>query len=192
MRNVKIFLYKLFRLIKSKMDKFFISIQNEYYNSKLNSKNKLRCGKNVFISGINKLEIGNNVYIGSNSFIRAEGGVKLGDNVIISRNVVIYSHSHNYEGEYLPFDNTYKYKPVIIEDNVWIGMNVTIAPGTYIGEGSIIGIGARIFGKIPSFSIVGSNGKIIKTRNIEHYKQLKKENKFADDDGNPAKEGNNG
>jgi len=109
----------------------------------------------------------------------------LGDNVIISRNVVIYSHSHNYEGKYLPFDNTYKYKPVVIENNVWIGMNVTIAPGTYIGEGCIIEKGARIFGKILPFSIVGSDGRIIKKRNIKHYNRLKEQNKFADDDGNP-------
>jgi len=71
---MKIFLYKLFKFLKNKINKFLNDIQNEYYNSKLNSKHKLRCGKNVFISGVDKLQIGSNVYIGSNSFIRAEGG----------------------------------------------------------------------------------------------------------------------
>lgn len=57
----------------------------------------------------------------------------------------------------------------MIEDNVWIGMNVVIAPGTYIEEGAVIGIGARVFGRIPKGAIIGSDGKIIKYRDLDKY-----------------------
>lgn len=47
-------------------------------------------------------------------------------------------------------------KPVIIEDDVWLGLNVIVLPGTHIGAGSIVGAGVVISGTIPPRSIVRS------------------------------------
>ena len=143
-------------------------------------------GYDVRISGLDNLYLGSNVYIGSGSFIRGEGGLTIKDNTTLSRNIVLYTINHDYEGDLLPYDSNFQEKPVIIEENVWIGMNVTIAPGTYIGEGAIIGIGARVFGDIPKYSIIGSNGKKIGERNKEHYIELKEKEAFSDDDGFPV------
>lgn len=141
-------------------------------------------GHNVMLSGGGNIQLGSNVHIGSNSFIRAEGGLKIGSNVVISRNLVLYTNSHNYEGSRLPFDETYKQAPVIIEDNVWIGMNVTISPGTIIREGAIIGLGSRVFKEVPRGAVVGSGQlKFIKNRNEGHYTRLKKNQSFGDGDG---------
>lgn len=55
--------------------------------------------------------------------------------------------------------------PIIIEDEVWIGMNVIILSGVRIGRGSIIGAGAVVAKSIPPFAIaVGNPAKIIKYR----------------------------
>jgi acetyltransferase-like isoleucine patch superfamily enzyme len=179
-------IYKVFIRVKNYLALWYkkqnlLSIHKQANKNSIGQ--KFRIGQNVRISGLNNASIGNNVYIGSGAFIRAEGGLTLGSNVIFSRNIVLYTISHNYEGEYLPYDSTTIKRPVVIEDNVWIGMNVTIAPGSYIGEGSIIGIGARIYGNIPKYSIVGSNGKVINERNKEHYHRLTSYEMFADDDG---------
>ena len=145
-------------------------------------------GHNVMLSGGGSLQLGSNVHIGSNSFIRADGGLKIGNNVIISRNLVLYTNSHNYEGMRLPFDETYKQSPVIIEDNVWIGMNVTISPGTIIREGAIIGLGSRVFKEVPKGVVVGSGQlKFIKDRDNVHYTRLKEEQNFGDGDGHEYK-----
>jgi acetyltransferase-like isoleucine patch superfamily enzyme len=45
-------------------------------------------------------------------------------------------------------------RPVVIEDDVWIGLNAIVLPGTLIGAGSIIGAGAVVSGVIPPRSIV--------------------------------------
>lgn len=48
-------------------------------------------------------------------------------------------------------------RDVTIEDNVWIGGNVTILPGVTIGENSVIGAGAvvtKIYLKIQSLSVI--------------------------------------
>src|SRR5438876_7725927 len=80
--------------------------------------------------GGDKISIGNNVHIGENAFIRGEGGLSIGDNTFISRNLVLYTMSHRYNGDRLPYDDGFLIKPVIVGSNVWIGMNVCIAPGT--------------------------------------------------------------
>ncbi len=176
-------LYRLYLSIEKKFQNWRLKEQNKYLNKKANTNNVIRFGYNVRIADIEKIKFGKNVFIGEGAFIRARGGLEIGNNVVISRNVLIYTISHNYLGECLPYDNTVIGKKVVIEDNVWIGMNVVIAPGTYIEEGAVIGIGARIFGRIPKGAIVGSNRKIIKYRDLEKYEQLKREGKFCNDSG---------
>lgn len=43
--------------------------------------------------------------------------------------------------------------PITIEDNVWLGGNVSILPGVTIGEGSIIGAGSVVHKDIPANSV---------------------------------------
>ena len=175
--------YRLYLSVEKKFKNWKLKEQNKYLNKKIKSPHNVKFSYNVRIANIEKIKFGKNIFIGEGTFIRAVGGLDIGNNVIISRNVLLYTNSHNYEGEALPYDNTHIYKKVTIEDNVWIGMNVTIAPGSYIEEGAILGIGARIFGRVPKGAIVGSHGKIIKYRNLEKYERLKQENKFANDSG---------
>ena len=48
-------------------------------------------------------------------------------------------------------------KPVIIEENVWIGGQVSILPGVHIGRDSVVGIHAVVFENVPAGVIVGGN-----------------------------------
>ena len=150
------------------------------------------CGKGVFfygktlLTGAENVEIGNNVHVGENGYIRGEGGLKIGDNVHISRNLVLYSMNHCYQGRCLPFDDTLENKPVVIGDNVWIGMNVCIAPGSEIGDGALISMGSVVYGKVPAMAVVGNgNLKVIKYRDEEHYQKLLKEKAFGGRSGKP-------
>jgi len=54
---------------------------------------------------------------------------------------------------------------------------------TNIEEGAVIGISARVFGRIPKGAIIGSNGKIIKYRDLDKYEQLKIKRIFCNDSG---------
>lgn len=52
-----------------------------------------------------------------------------------------------------------------IGNDVWIGQNVLILPGTNIGNGAVIGAGSVVAGKIPAYSIaVGNPCRVIKMR----------------------------
>ena len=48
-------------------------------------------------------------------------------------------------------------QPVVIEDNVWIGGQVSILPGVRVGRDTVIGIHAVVFDDVPSGVIVGGN-----------------------------------
>ena len=55
--------------------------------------------------------------------------------------------------------------PVIIEDDVWTGANVTILKGVTIGRGSVIAAGAVVTKSFPHYSIIGGvPAKLIKMR----------------------------
>ncbi len=48
-------------------------------------------------------------------------------------------------------------QPVLIEDNVWIGGQVSVLPGVRIGRDSVIGIQAVVLSDIPAGVIAGGN-----------------------------------
>jgi maltose O-acetyltransferase len=48
-------------------------------------------------------------------------------------------------------------QPVVIEDNVWIGGQVSVLPGVRIGRDTVIGIHAVVFDDVPAGVIVGGN-----------------------------------
>ncbi len=47
--------------------------------------------------------------------------------------------------------------PVTVEDNCWIGANVTICPGVTIGKNSVIGAGSVVIHDIPDNSVAAGN-----------------------------------
>lgn len=52
-------------------------------------------------------------------------------------------------------------RPVIIEDDVWIGPNATILKGVCIGAGSFVEAGALITRDVPARSRVGGNPAVV-------------------------------
>ena len=108
------------------------------------------------------------------------GGVKIGEFCHIAQGLTIYSHNHNWRSEYfIPYDSKNIIKPVSIGNCVWIGCNVTIAPGTTIGDGVIVSSGSVVFGNIPKCAIIrGNPAQIIGYRDIEIFDRLLQQEKF--------------
>ncbi len=107
-------------------------------------------------------------------------GVEIGKYCHIAKGLTIYSHNHNWKSEeYIPYDDANIKKPVVIGDCVWIGCNVTIAPGAKIGDGVIISSGAVVFGEIPPCAIVrGNPAEVIGYRDKDVFRKLYADRKF--------------
>jgi lipopolysaccharide O-acetyltransferase len=123
------------------------------------------------------MEFGNNVQINDYVHIAAAESVKIGNNVLIASKVFITDHNHgNYGNTILPHcdprvapeERPLTKKPVIIEDNVWIGEFVSVLPGAIIKEGSVIGTMSVVTKTIPPYSIaVGVPARVVKTYNFQ-------------------------
>jgi acetyltransferase-like isoleucine patch superfamily enzyme len=54
--------------------------------------------------------------------------------------------------------------PIRIEDDCWIGGNVTILPGVTIGRGCTVGAGAVVTKSLPPYSVaLGAPARVVKT-----------------------------
>lgn len=127
-----------------------------------------KCGANVhwgtnFICvGRNNMSFGQDVAIGPNCvFYSTRANLTIGRGVMISPNVTIITGEHRTDliGEYMRYidESTQKLpkndKDVVIEDDCWIGSNVTILKGVTIGRGSVIHAGSVITHNIKPYTI---------------------------------------
>ena len=139
-------------------------------------------GKRLIVNG--KSFFGKNVHIGdycnfNGMCINGDGYVKIGNYFHSGIECMIVSQNHNYEGDAIPYDNTYITKRIIIGDCVWLGNRVMIIGNVNIGEGAIIAAGAVVTKDVPSCAIVGGNpAKVLKYRDKEHYYKMKSEGRF--------------
>jgi acetyltransferase-like isoleucine patch superfamily enzyme len=131
------------------------------------------------VGNLDNFKIASTSHLKSNTYIDCIGGVEIGEYFHTGKDLVILSTNHNYEGMAVPYDETYVKKPVVIKDFVWFGIGVKVLPGVTIGEGVVVGMGSIVTKSIPPYAVVGGNpAQIIKYRNIEEFKKLKKEKKF--------------
>ena len=142
-------------------------IQNINIDTKLNvsAGGKISFGKktntynNVHFSAIGgNLKIGDNVSFNRNCITVCRDSITIGDKCMFGPNVCIYDHDHNFNSDGI--QNGFKTKPIIIENNCWIGANVVILRGTHIGDKCVIGAGTVLQGYIPPHSIIKSNRTI--------------------------------
>lgn len=144
--------------------------------------NRLSHGTGLKINGFSRfsgnVQLGNNVHI-NGCRVYGQGGVTVGSNCHFAKGLVILTQNHNYLGRKLPYDESIIPKPVVIHDNVWIGLNVMVLPGVTIGEGAIIQAGSVVSRSIAPLSIAGGNpAKAIKSRDQNHYKMLVRDEAF--------------
>ena len=131
-------------------------------------------GDDVLIRSPEKMKIGDGANIADNCFIDAAGGFQMGNYSGMGQFGVVLTTDHQPDGESIPFDDTRIVKPVIIEDYVWIGRNVSILSGITIGEGAIIGLGAVVRRDVPPCAIVmGNPARVVGHRDKEHFCSLK-------------------
>ena len=128
-----------------------------------------------------KLNIDNGTVINGLCMINAFGEVFIGKYCHIGKGLTLYTHNHNFKSEEaIPYDNKEVLRTVTIGDAVWIGANVTIAPGVKVGHGVIISTGSVVFGEVPDCAIVrGNPAEVIGYRNKKVFWNLYSEEKFA-------------
>ena len=111
--------------------------------------------------GGGKIEIGDNSGF-SSVVMSSRASIKIGNHVKIGGNVRIFDHDfHSLEAEYRRTSEDRQHirtKPVVIEDDCFIGTNAIILKGTHLGPRSIVAAGSVVFGlNVPMDSLVKGN-----------------------------------
>jgi maltose O-acetyltransferase len=107
--------------------------------------------------------LGRDVRIGRRSGIglraRIATSCHIGDHVMMGPEVMIYSLNHRFRSPDLPMmdQGDAEDRPVVIEDDVWIGARAILLPGVRVGSGSVVGAGAVVSRDVPQGVIVAGN-----------------------------------
>ncbi|SLM01578.1 MULTISPECIES: sugar O-acetyltransferase [unclassified Actinoplanes] len=105
---------------------------------------------------------GERVFINQGCYFLDFGGITIGDRVLIGPRVTLSTAGHPVApGERFDFIT---HAPIVIEDDVWIGAAVTVAPGVTIGRGSVVGAGAVIAKDVPPLSVVTATSFVERKR----------------------------
>lgn len=114
-----------------------------------------------------KLAIGQSSYITDGSRIAAQNSVTVGQNCAISFGVTMLDDDGHGFG--LPPYSA----PIVIEDDVWIGCNVTILKGVTIGRGSVVAAGAVVTKSCPPHSLIAGVPARVIRQNVQWHDAAK-------------------
>lgn len=124
------------------------------------------------------IEIGDNCGF-SATVISARKSIKIGNRTLIGGNSRIYDHDYHSLDPKLRTDHKTDFTnvrsaPVIVGNDVFIGVNVTILKGVNIGDGSVIAASSVVtLREIPPHSLVAGNpAKILKKMDFNQVEKL--------------------
>ncbi len=101
------------------------------------------------------LFIGEYTFIGRGTEIEVTNKVLIGKGCLIAPNVYISDHNHGLSMSAPMFQQPCISKPVILEDDVWIGTRAVILPGVTLGKGAVVAAGAVVNQNVKPYDIVG-------------------------------------
>ena len=106
--------------------------------------------------------IGDYVYLNWSCVLLDNNEVHIGDHVMVGPFVQIYTAAHPLEAE-ARNQGWEVAKPVVIEDNVWIGGGAILLPGVTVGRNAVVGAGAVVSRDVPpSTVVVGSPARVVR------------------------------
>lgn len=144
-----------------------VSIGNNFYMSNGYNVNALASNRrgSFYATENAEITIGNNVGM-SSAVIWCHKRVSVGNNVKLGANVILIdtdSHSLDFNKRRNLMSDWSEPLEIVIDDDVFIGMNSMVLKGVHIGARSIIGAGSVVTKDIPEDCIAAGNpAKIVK------------------------------
>lgn len=99
-----------------------------------------------------RLEIGASSWIGEEVWIDNLAEVCIGRDACISQGAYIGTGNHDWTSSRFDLMTTV----ITIEDQCWVGARATVAPGTHMEAGAVLGMGAVGAGRLKSWTLYGA------------------------------------
>jgi maltose O-acetyltransferase len=119
-------------------------------------------GQNSIIEAPFYCSYGQNIHIGDHVFLNVlctildNNEVHIGHHVMIGPAVQLYTAAHLLEAESRN-QGWEVARPIVIEENVWLGGGAIILPGVTIGRNAVVGAGAVVSQDVPANTVVADN-----------------------------------
>jgi galactoside O-acetyltransferase len=108
------------------------------------------------------VHIGDDFFANVNLTLVDDVAITIGNGVMIAPSVTLTTTGHPIHPDQR-VDFTRFSEPIVIEDKVWIGSNVSVMPGVRIGFGSVIGAGSVVTRDIPAMVVaMGSPCRVVR------------------------------
>jgi virginiamycin A acetyltransferase len=110
--------------------------------------------------GLGDVIIGQNSYINSGTVIYTGHGVRIGRNVLVAANCTFAAVNHEYQDRnrtILEQRHQASKGGIIVEDDVWIGVNAVILDGAVIRRGCVIGALSLVKGELEAYGVYAGN-----------------------------------
>ncbi len=93
-------------------------------------------------------------YIGHRCLLYGHGGIHIGRNTLLANDVQLICGNHTFARRDLPIRaQPTEERPIVIEDDVWLGASVIVLGGVTVGRGAVVGAGAVVTHDLPPYSI---------------------------------------
>jgi acetyltransferase-like isoleucine patch superfamily enzyme len=101
------------------------------------------------------IRIGAGSYVGAGSQIFGHRGVEIGAQVLAAPGLQIVPYQHTFADPQRPIaEQGGESRPVLIEDDVYLGMGVRVLLGVTIGRGAVVGAGAVVTRDVAPYTVV--------------------------------------
>ena len=128
-------------------------------------------GRLLLFAKSGEIIIGDQCFIGPGSQIWSADRVSIGSRVFLSHGVNIHdnnAHPMSAALRHVQFTRpatpesdrataAVRTAPVVIEDDAWLGFNVTVLKGVVIGRGAVIGAASVVTTDVPPWTVVAGN-----------------------------------
>ena len=171
-------------LLNNRLMRGFVAFYHNYFSF---SRSKLgychpsvQLGANFTVGGAKNIFLYEGVSIGGGHISATNAKFVMKKNSVSSTGLMVRTGNHMQEvGKWFRYiDDAYKLshsapgeydKDVTVEEDVWLGVNVTLLSGVTVGRGSIVAAGAVVSKDVPPYSIVGGvPAKVIKENVMWH------------------------
>ncbi len=115
------------------------------------------------------VEIGQSTYVGHRCLLYGHGGIRVGQDVLMANDVQVICGDHTFARRDVPIraQPTVE-RPIVIEDDVWLGASVIVLGGVTVGRGSVVGAGTVVTQDLPPYSIArGVPARVVGMRGDE-------------------------
>lgn len=132
---------------------------------------------NLLVTGYFRIFTDFNIWINKNATLTIGSGfinnglkmscfnkIEIGDDVAISENVTIRDSDDHYIDS-----RATNSAPVIIGNNVWIGMNTIILKGVTIGDGAVVAAGSVVTKNVSPYTLVAGIPACVKRTNVKWH-----------------------